>query len=272
MMEHPDELLAEYVDGSLAADDRARVDAHLASCSVCTEEVAMAAEARTALTALPEVPAPFGIEQRILRGTQREARWASPFAWKAARVAVVAAAVVGIGTAIFLGVTRQADERSTLVSTESPEGAAQEEVGAPALAPAEDAAERNLLAGTVLYTESDTKYTTATLTSVVRRFAADAESALAEGFPATARDYYAQFNLTALEEPAQKALECVNTGVPPDRTVVPFVIEAASFETRPAYLVAYLRGPDADSPYDRVQVVVVDRESCGVLHFARQNL
>jgi hypothetical protein len=64
----------------------------------------------------------------------------------------------------------------------------------------------------------------------------------------------------------------VNTGVPPDRTVVPFVIEAAEFEERPAYLVVYLRGTDADTRYDRVQVVVVDRESCGVLHFARQNL
>jgi hypothetical protein len=50
------------------------------------------------------------------------------------------------------------------------------------------------------------------------------------------------------------------------------VIEAASFEKRPAYLVVYLRGPDADSRYDRIQVVVVDRETCGVLHFARQNL
>jgi hypothetical protein len=50
------------------------------------------------------------------------------------------------------------------------------------------------------------------------------------------------------------------------------VIEAAEFEQRPAYLVVYLRGPDDDAPYDRIQVVVVDRESCGVLHFARQNL
>jgi hypothetical protein len=67
-------------------------------------------------------------------------------------------------------------------------------------------------------------------------------------------------------------VDCVNIGVPPDRTVVPFVIESAEFEKRPAYLVVYLRGSDADTRYDRVQVVVVDRESCGVLHFARQNL
>ena len=101
---HPKELLAEYVDGSLAADDRATVEAHLASCSVCADEVAVAEQARMALTELPEVPVPFGTEQRILQRTRGKARWESPFAWKAARVAAVAAAVVGVGTAVFLGI------------------------------------------------------------------------------------------------------------------------------------------------------------------------
>jgi putative zinc finger protein len=274
MNDHPEELLAEYVEGSLEADDRARVEAHLASCSVCSEEVAMAGEARTVLTALPEVPVPFGTEQRILQRTQRRARWESPFAWKAARVAAVAAAVVGVGTAIFLGATRNADERSPFsVAPESRRAVGGEEGGAPAAAPAEDKATAQGSAATFsLYTRSNNNYTTATLTSVVRRFSAEARSALNEGFPPTARAFYGQNSLQLLVEPAQKALECVNTGVPPDRTVVPFVIESAKFENRPAYLVVYLRGRDADARYDRIQVVVVDRESCGVLHFARQNL
>jgi hypothetical protein len=36
--------------------------------------------------------------------------------------------------------------------------------------------------------------------------------------------------------------------------------------------VVYLQGDDAETPYDRIQVVVVHRDTCGVLHFARQNL
>jgi putative zinc finger protein len=272
MNDHPEELLAEYVEGSLGADDRDRVEAHLPSCSVCTEEVAVAGRARSALTALAEVPVPFGTEQRILQRTQRRARWESPFAWKAARVAAVAATVVGVGTAIFLGVTRSSDNESTFgVAPAQREPTGAEDAGAGVAAPEEERA-LDRLRLTPLYTESDTNYTAATLMPVVKRFSADAERALDEGFPPTARDYYGQQSLTALVEPAQKALKCVNTGVPPDRTVVPFVIEAASFEERPAYLVAYLRGADEVSPYDRIQLVVVSRESCGVLHFARQKL
>jgi hypothetical protein len=276
MNDHPEELLAEYVEGSLGADDRARVEAHLASCAICSEEVAVAGQARTALTALPEVPVPFGTEQRILQRTQRRARWESPFAWKAARVAAVAAAVVGVGTAIYLGTTRSTDESTVGVAPEAgTEAPAADEAGEPAAAPTEGQESLTESADRVAfprYADRGTNYTIATLSTATRRFAADAKAALSEGFPRTARDFYGGYDLRFLVEPAQKALECVNTGVPPDRTVVPFVIEAASFEGRPAYLVVYLRGTDADSRYDRIQVVVVDRESCGVLHFARQNL
>ncbi|HZA26817.1 MAG TPA: zf-HC2 domain-containing protein [Actinomycetota bacterium] len=272
MNDHPEELLAEYIDGSLAADDRARVEAHLASCSVCREDVAMAGEARTTLTALPEVPVPFGTEQRILQRTRRQARWESPFAWKAARVAVVAATVVGVGTAIFLGSTRRADEGTFGVTPERRGPPAADEAAPPGAAAEQGAPAIESVDSFPRYAESETNYTTATLTATVRRFATEAERALEEGFPPTARDFYGGYDLRLLGEPARKAVDCVNTGVPPDRTVVPFVIEAASFEKRPAYLVVYLRGPDAETPYDRIQLVVVDRESCGVLHFARQNL
>ena len=270
MNEHPDELLAEYVDGSLEADDRTRVEAHLASCSVCSEEVAVAGEVRTALAALPDVPVPFGTEQRVLRQVQRRPRWSSPFAWKAAGLAAAAAAVVGV--VVYLGNVSSMDEAPSGGSERALEPAT-DEGGAPALP---ESAESELSIATVArfprYTESGANYSLQTLTAATRRFATQAETALNEGFPPTARDFYRGYDLRRLQENAQKAVACVNTGVPPDRTVVPFVIEAAEFEERPAYLVVYLRGTDADTRYDRVQVVVVDRESCGVLHFARQNL
>ncbi|HET6771611.1 MAG TPA: zf-HC2 domain-containing protein [Actinomycetota bacterium] len=273
MNDHPEELLAEYVDGSLAADDRATVEAHLASCSLCADEVAVAEQARMFLTELPEVPVPFGTEQRILQRTRGRARWESPFAWRAARVAAVAAAVVGVGTAVFLGSLRGSDEE---LAPEAGRQAAEEPAQDAAVAPEPSSAEGALgvepQAAFPAYKESQTNYTSATLTTSVRRFADEARAALDQGFPPTAREFYGGESFSLLVEPALKAVDCVNNGVPPDRTVVPFIVEAASFEKKPAYLVVYLRGPDADTPYDRIQVVVVDRESCGVLHFARQNL
>jgi hypothetical protein len=181
--------------------------------------------------------------------------------------------VVGVGTAIYLGSTRSADDRTLGVASESVEERAEDAARAPAQpAPGEGAVIAEAPAILPRYTDSDENYTVATLTATVRRFATEAEAALDEGFPRTAREFYRGDPFSLLAKPALKAVECVNTGVPPDRTVVPFLIEAASFEERPAYLVVYLRGDDADSQYDRIQVVVVDRESCGVLHFARQNL
>ncbi|MGH2673916.1 MAG: anti-sigma factor family protein, partial [Actinomycetota bacterium] len=55
---HPDELLAEYVEGALGPEDRSRVEEHLAGCHRCGQEVLMARNARGALASLPELEAP----------------------------------------------------------------------------------------------------------------------------------------------------------------------------------------------------------------------
>jgi putative zinc finger protein len=57
-MEHPDEPLAGYVDGSCSAEERREVEAHLAVCSQCRDELALARGARIALASLPEMEAP----------------------------------------------------------------------------------------------------------------------------------------------------------------------------------------------------------------------
>jgi hypothetical protein len=272
MNEHPEELLAEYVDGSLAADDRATVERHLASCSICADEVAIAKQARTSLAELPEVPVPFGLEQRILQRTRREARWTSPFAWKAARLAAVAAAVVGVGTAIFLGSIRGGEEAPTPVAERQRGETAEDTSGTPAPSGAQGAVTAEA-AAYPRYSESGRNYTARTLAVSARAFADEATAAVNQGFPPTAREFYGDVDLRVrIRDRSAKAVECVNTGVPPDRTVVPFIIEAASFDRKPAYLVVYLQGDDAETPYDRIQVVVVHRDTCGVLHFARQNL
>jgi len=56
--EHPDELLAGYVGGSASSDERRTVEAHLAGCSQCRDDLALAMAARTALASLPQLDAP----------------------------------------------------------------------------------------------------------------------------------------------------------------------------------------------------------------------
>ena len=52
-MTHPEDQLAGYVDGSLPPAERAVVDAHVSTCDVCREEVALATAAAAALGTLP---------------------------------------------------------------------------------------------------------------------------------------------------------------------------------------------------------------------------
>ncbi|HYU56959.1 MAG TPA: zf-HC2 domain-containing protein, partial [Actinomycetota bacterium] len=97
---HPDELLAGYVDGDLAGDEREAVETHLAGCATCREEVALARRAVAALEALEPAPSPLGLGTPAILGARTtprrgvlRPRWAAALA--AAAVVVVAAAVGG---------------------------------------------------------------------------------------------------------------------------------------------------------------------------------
>ena len=51
-MSHPEDLLAEYVDGTLTERERAFVDTHLDGCARCSSEIRQAEAAKTALSEL----------------------------------------------------------------------------------------------------------------------------------------------------------------------------------------------------------------------------
>jgi len=103
-MTHPEESLAAYVDGSLGANERAEVEAHLSSCATCREEVELAARARPMLAALPELDVPPGTVRpeteriRALRPARaRRVRWAAGLAAAAALAAIFGLVLVGNG-------------------------------------------------------------------------------------------------------------------------------------------------------------------------------
>src|SRR5688500_11097392 len=99
-MTHPEELLSGYVDGTLPSEERAVVDAHLAACATCREEVELAQEALTALGSLEDQPVPFGVTGPVMAeaGQRFERRgavwqrvqWGAGLAAAAALVLVVA--------------------------------------------------------------------------------------------------------------------------------------------------------------------------------------
>ena len=104
-MTHPEELLAEYVDGSLGQDERAVVDAHLEGCDQCRAEVAAAHRARGALIALPEVELPEGFraDRRVGRVRPAGVRHDRLRRTAVAAGAVAASIAAIVGVAVLFG-------------------------------------------------------------------------------------------------------------------------------------------------------------------------
>lgn len=108
MSTHPTELLAAFVDGTLAESARAALTQHVQACEQCRREVALARSARDALAGLPEVPVPAGLVEAIASKAKPPRGWnerASRVVWAAAAAAVVAI-VAWVGVRATTNVSR----------------------------------------------------------------------------------------------------------------------------------------------------------------------
>jgi hypothetical protein len=265
---HPDELLAEFLDGTLSDDDRVRVAAHLTECARCREDIALAREARGALASLPELEAPPGIGLAVRR--RAGTRSAPSPVWRVV-APIAAAAVLLVGAIVVLGQLTGGEEESPAAG-----GGVAEAPAGPEPAPmegAEGADEASLrLARAPTFTESDTNYAAADLSRVARDLRDRVRQELDSGFATTATAYYRAFDAAALPARLRDIYQCVVAEVPPEQLIVPFTIEAASFEGEPAYLASFLQGPAPDQPYDRILIWVVGREDCELRSLASQRL
>jgi Putative zinc-finger len=115
-MNHPHELLAELIDGTLDADRRSVVDAHLASCAACRADVAAAAAGRSSARSLHDVSPPADLARRVLAaagrddaGARRAPRWSR---WAGVAAAAALAAVVAL-TLPDLGPAGSGDRAAT---------------------------------------------------------------------------------------------------------------------------------------------------------------
>ena len=260
-MSHPEDLLADYVGGTLDERERVAVDAHLPGCARCSAEVRQAEAARAALSELEDVPVPFGVTGPVLAeaGRRFERRrgvawgrfqWAAGLAAAAAFVVVVALNVGGEDAQ-----NAAAPERTTAVAGGT--GAAAAEAATPGVIP---------FAG--LERQTDVNYDEAG----IRAVASEAAGAVvaAEDAPGT----QAAFASTVQDSKERTSLarECVDqSGVRGPDDVLIRLIEA-QFEGTPAFIGVYSEGPGAGQTPDHIVVFVIAKDDCSILSTASQRI
>jgi hypothetical protein len=254
-MTHPEEQLSGYVDGTLGIHERAEVDAHLATCATCREEIELSTRAVTMLRELPEVPVPFGTTRPVMAeaGKERRSRtrpswagrtqWAAGLAAAAVLVAVVAVALPRVGQVAPVESAAGGGAQAT------PRAAPGMEAATSGAVPLELQPNADYDATKLERLADSSAQRAGSQTTLAAPSAADASAAKAEG-----------------------ATACLaNPGGLTGRDRLVRLIEA-TFQGRPAYIGVYLQQPGADQPADRIVIWVVARQDCSTLSFSFKRL
>ena len=282
-MSHPEDLLAEYVDGALAERERAAVDAHLAGCDRCREEISLARASRASVRRLPELEAPEGSASRALRealgpGAGREAgrtgvaAAARPPRWARWIPAAAAAALIGL---LALTVPRIGDHAVPATSQANPFAGGERAATAPSVAApsadAQKALDRLLVAGVPLehrnqsYTAADIRQLTDSTAAryagaaVTKRHKASDSASAAMGALVSSGD-------------AKSATACISSQVTSSPTDALVELIEADYEGAPAYFAVFVESPSPGDPVNEVIVWVVRKDGCTIANFAFRKL
>lgn len=261
-MNHPDELLAEYVDETLSSRQHDEVVRHVAECRRCREQVALAGAAQAALVALPKAVAPPGIGDAAIAEAERLAAArepsvrplrrrrgvdAYPVWYRWAGVAAAAAAVLLVGVVVLPKLGN--DHQGATVVTDGVERAS-----APSPAAALEV--------------QDANYDTAAVQAIAVSYRASSDVAPGSMGPAMAATNAGSVveGVASTLEPGRtdEALACVRTAYPA-APGVPVRLIQALYGGTPAYLGVFLSDPGAGQPPDTVTIVVAATHGCTVL-------
>jgi hypothetical protein len=260
---HPEELLADYVDGTLDERGRAAVDSHLLGCERCREELRDAQAATAALVRLEDRPVPFGVTGPVLAEAGRRFERRRGIAWErfqwAAGLAAAAALVVVV--ALNVGGDDERNAASPAAGTGATGATGTAEAGAG------DAASPALpFAG--LERQPDVDYDDDGIQAVAEGAAAQVASAEdASGTPqALAGVAEETFDAT---NAAKRCIE--QSGLDEPRDLLIRLIEA-EYEGAPAYIAVFAEGPGAGQPPDHIVVWVVSSGDCTLLTSASQRI
>ena len=249
-MTHPEDLLADYVDGTLSQTERAVLDAHLTGCETCREEVALAGGAVTALAALDEETVPFGVTGPVLAEARRTARRPAParerFQWAIGLAA--AACLVLVAVVLLPQLTGGPAEDRAALSADAgdAERSGDATLGAEALAP-------------VQLEVSDQDFVEQDLGRLARTTAK-----VAPALPVAPTDSFAA---------PDEAISCLlASGATVDEGNVLVRVIQARYLGTPAYIGVFHEGPGGGAPPQRVVVWVVSSADCAILTLLSQNI
>jgi hypothetical protein len=249
-MNHPDDLFADYVDGTLPTEDREAVDAHLATCSRCALEVRLASGARRALMSLPDEAAPDGLGISAIREAER-ARTATPGGarWYRWAGAVAAAAAIGLVLVTLPKLGGSSREAANVLAPQAsgPTGSASNS--------AKDASGVEV---------ADTNYDADDLRGLALGSARAAS--LGEASEGPAADGRTEF---ALVNRLPDARACLRTADPLVEGDLVRVIEAR-FRGTPAYIGIFLEAHRTDQHW--ASIVVAARSDCSALNTTRARI
>jgi hypothetical protein len=253
---HPDELLAGLADGTLDERERAEVDAHLATCASCREELPLALRGATAASRLPEVDPPVGMTRSVVDEARpvRSPRARKAWAWAAAPVAaaVVALAVwalVGSGGGGGLG------------------GVASPGVGGGGAAAApEQVTDSRIRVSPENFDQAKIQDLAGKLAS--RRERSDVLSS--EGSSEAKRTASAAQG--AFANPASDPIRCIKATADPTKDDQFLEVLVARFDGTPAFVGVFVHRPGAGQPPSLLTIWVASQSGCRLLHYASQPL
>jgi predicted anti-sigma-YlaC factor YlaD len=267
--QHPEELLAGYVDGSATPEERRTVEAHVAACSQCREEVALASTALTALTSLPQLDGP-GLAAESIAGLAREGeagpddlaerrrarqdrqlrRWKS--SWAA--LAGVAALLVVLAVVPILLSRGGGSHRTTAGASQAGGLETQAQQYPPVY-------------------ERGSNYDATSMRALAKQLAAKVGKSFGGAVPAAAPSPSPVAPDTALRVAGgvtpSEVVRCAlrGTGLPAD--TIPVYLETGKYQGTPAYLIAVnARGENRS----HLRVYAVSQQGCGFLFEADQPL
>lgn len=250
-MKHPEDLFAEYADGTLPGAERAEVDAHLDACARCRGEVEAAKAAREALRGLPALLPPADLLAQVHEEAAalapahpagatplkrpRSARWLPGIG--------VAAVIALLAVVVLPRLGADSGDRNL--------AAAEDGIGAAEALEIQDA-----------------DYDTAAVESLALAYrvkeavGAPVAPAGADGSPVTEGHGDASTRLDA--EQLAPAIACLEAAVP-GLGGAPVRVIDARFAGEPAYFGVFLTGPGAGQPPDTAKVWVVAKDGCTIL-------
>jgi anti-sigma factor RsiW len=261
---HPDDLLADYVDGTLGQPHRADVDAHMLVCARCREEVRLAGAAKASLAGLEDVPVPFGVTGPVLveAGKRFEQRSRT---WERVRWAGGLAAAAALVLVVVLNLGRGDEQNAAQPAAGSAATGAAAEAGAGGGATDSGVPFHGIERQADVNYDADGIQAVADQASTAIASAEKAQAGASSGqAPAPAA---AELSADQRFASVPKPRRCIEqSGLPTNspRDVLFRLIEA-KFDGQPAYIAVFAESPGAGQPADHVVVWAVSSQDCRIL-------